>query len=297
MEWLLVVVAIVAIVLVARRYLAHRVWAPREGEPFSGALLRLGENLVCVPDRSHLPAGEVSRTTLVCFPGFLEDMRYFLIPQRPGAEAPADGFGLLIVMPGGGGGADFRPFVENIAGNGLPDGYLVAQLVSVKWTDGQVIVWPTRTSRVQGAKFTTEDFVEAVVKDVGAAYKLDTRRIFTLSWSSSGPAAYAVSLQKETPVTGSFVAMSVFKPDTLPPLAAAKGRAYYIYHSPQDRVCPIRMASAGRDALSAAGATVEFVEYGGGHGWSSGNVFGDIRKGVDWLEKAVTRERTGEPPM
>lgn len=82
MEWLLVVVAIVALVLVARRYLAHRVWAPREGDPFSGALLRLGENLVCVPDRSHLPAGEVGRTTLVCFPGFLEDMRYFLEVHR-----------------------------------------------------------------------------------------------------------------------------------------------------------------------------------------------------------------------
>ena len=41
-------------------------------------MLCLGDNLVCLPDRSHLSAAVVSRTTLICFPGFLEDMRYFL---------------------------------------------------------------------------------------------------------------------------------------------------------------------------------------------------------------------------
>ncbi len=234
------------------------------------------------------PRSQAPDATTEAVAGGDENMRYFLIPQRPGAEAPEKGFGLLVVMPGGGGGADFRPFVENVAKNALPDGYLVAELVSVQWSERQGTVWPTRTNLVQGAKFTTEDFVEAVVKEVGAGYKLDQRRIFTLSWSSSGPAAYAVSLQEKTAVTGSFVAMSVFKPDTLPPLAAAKGRAYYVYHSPEDLVCPIRMARAARDALSAAGATVTFVEYSGGHGWRLERAFADIRKGIDWLEGIVT---------
>ena len=51
MEWLLVMVAIVALMLVARRYLGQRVWAARKGEAFSGALLRLGENLACCLNR------------------------------------------------------------------------------------------------------------------------------------------------------------------------------------------------------------------------------------------------------
>jgi len=76
-------------------------------------------------------------------------------------------------------------------------------------------------------EFTTEEFLTAVVKDMGARHRLDPKRIFTLSWSSSGPACYAASLTEGTPVTGSLIAMSEFKPDLLPDLAAAKARAYY----------------------------------------------------------------------
>lgn len=45
-------------------------------------MLRLGANLVCLPDRSHLASEVVGRTTLICFPGFLEDARYFLEVHR-----------------------------------------------------------------------------------------------------------------------------------------------------------------------------------------------------------------------
>ena len=58
-----------------------------------------------------------------------ENMRYFLM--GPKAKAPASGYALLVVMPGGGGGADFQGFVENILTEALPDQYLVAQLVAV----------------------------------------------------------------------------------------------------------------------------------------------------------------------
>jgi predicted esterase len=221
-----------------------------------------------------------------------QNMRYFLI--GPKAKAPAGGYALLVVMPGGGGGADFHGFVKSILRDALSDQYLVAQLVSVKWTPKQVIIWPTAMSNVEGQKFATEQFVEAVIKDVAAKEKVDSKRIFTLSWSSSGPAAYAISLQEKTAVTGSFVAMSVFKPNYLPALAAAKGRAYYIYHSPQDKVCPFRMAENARDALTEAGAKVKFATYAGGHGWSSGDPLGDIRAGVDWLEKQAAAD-TGKP--
>lgn len=82
MKALLILFAIVALVSVARRILADRIWPAPPGEAFHGVLLQLGQNLVCLPDRSHLDADAVGRTTLVCFPGFLEDMRYFLDVHR-----------------------------------------------------------------------------------------------------------------------------------------------------------------------------------------------------------------------
>ena len=78
MKSLLILLAIATLIHIVRSLLANKIWAPPVGEDFSGTMLRLGENLVCLPDRSHLPAEEVSRTTLICFPGFLEDMRFFL---------------------------------------------------------------------------------------------------------------------------------------------------------------------------------------------------------------------------
>lgn len=213
-----------------------------------------------------------------------KDKRYFLIGGGKGVAAPAGGFKLAIIMPGGPGTAEFNPFVKRIWKNALTKDYVVAQPVAIPWGKDQQIVWPTKTNPVKGMKFSTEDFVEAVVKDAGARAKIDPRFIFTLSWSSSGPAAYALSLQEKKSVTGSFVAMSVFKPDLLPPLKNAKGHAYYIDHSPDDKVCPFRMAEQARDDLAKAGAKVEFSEQGGGHGWT-GPVFDRIRKGFEWLEK------------
>jgi predicted esterase len=214
-----------------------------------------------------------------------DQKRYFLIGPAKGAKAPKDGYGLVVILPGGPGTADFHPFVKRIYKNALPDGYLAAQPVAVKWADDQEIVWPTAGTKklVKAAKFTTEEFVEAVIADVAAKHKLDPARVFTLSWSSSGPAAYAVSLSSKK-VTGSLIAMSVYKPDQLPELKAAKGHGYYLYHSPDDRVCPFRMAEQAEKELTKAGATVSLVKYAGGHGWR-GPLYQDIRAGIEWLEK------------
>ena len=108
-------------------------------------------------------------------------------------------------------------------------------------------------------KFTTEEFVDAVIKDVADKQKLDPKHIFTLTWSSSGPAAYAISLTNPK-VTGSFIAMSVFKPDTLPPLDRSKGHGYFLYHSPDDRTCPFRMAEQAVKSLEKNGATVKLAQ-------------------------------------
>jgi predicted esterase len=212
-----------------------------------------------------------------------EHKRYFLVEPGKGVKEPKKGYGLLVVLPGGDGSADFHPFVKRIYKNAVPEGYVLAQPVAVKWTDKQEIVWPTDKNRVEGMKFTTEEFIEAVIKDAGGKYKLDPQRVFTLTWSSSGPAAYAASLAGKG-VAGSFVAMSVFKPNLLPPLAKAKGHAYYLYHSPDDRVCPYRMAEKAAKDLEKAGAAVKLATYEGGHGWR-GNLYDDIREGLEWLEK------------
>jgi predicted esterase len=106
--------------------------------------------------------------------------------------------------------------------------------------------------------------------------------VFTLSWSSSGPAAYPISLTSKK-VTGSFVAMSVFRPDWFPPLTGAMGKPYYIYHSPDDETCPFKMAEAAKEKLTEHGAVVSLKTYDGGHGWT-GDWAKDVKDGFLWLE-------------
>jgi predicted esterase len=132
-------------------------------------------------------------------------------------------------------------------------------------------------------KFSTEEFVDSVVEDVAKKHKIDRAKVFSLSWSSSGPAAYALSLRNKSSVKGSFIAMSVFNPRFLPPLKEAKGHVYYLYHSEDDRLCPYRMVEQAKTSLTENGATVRLKTYEGGHGWR-GNIYNDIRQGVEWLE-------------
>ena len=217
-----------------------------------------------------------------------EHKRYFLIGPAKDKQAPAAGRGLVVILPGGDGSAGFQPFVKRIFKYALPDGYLAAQPVAVKRSADQEIVWPTAGVKhlVKDARFTTEEFIAAVVEDVAKKHSLDRKRVFVLGWSSSGPAVYSALLQEKPPAAGAFVAMSVFKPDTLPPLARAKGRPFYLYHSPDDRVCPFWMAKRAERELTTAGAAVTLAEYDGGHGWRGG-LYDSIRTGVEWLEKQV----------
>ena len=86
--------------------------------------------------------------------------------------------------------------------------------------------------------------------------------------------------------------MSVFNRAFLPPLKGGNGHAYYLYHSQQDRICPYRMAEQAKNSLTENGAKVRLESYEGGHGWR-GNVYNDIRNGVEWLEK--NHAKAGSP--
>jgi RNA polymerase sigma factor (sigma-70 family) len=211
--------------------------------------------------------------------------RYFLVGKTD--KAPAGGYRLLVVLPGGDGSADFNPFIRRIHKNALNERWLIAQLVAPKWDADQFdsVVWPTEGLKYPAAKFTTEEFVNHVIGAVKARVAVDPKRIFLLGWSSGGPPCYAAAAQKGSPVTGAFIAMSVFKPAQLPALANLKGKAFYLLQSPDDRVTPLRFAVAAEEALKGAGAQVHLERYPGGHGWR-GNVWKMLGDGVTWLDQS-----------
>lgn len=217
-------------------------------------------------------------------------MTYFLIASSA-KKVPAKGYGLLLILPGGSGNAAFHPFVKRIRKHAVPKDVVVAQPIAVKWTDRQVIVWPTEKNKVAKQQFSTEQFIDAVVKDVQSVHRIDKTRVYAMAWSSSGPAVYAAALRKKTPLTGSYVMMSVFKPQLLPPLKNAKGRRFFIEHSPDDGVCPYWMAQKADKILKKAGARTNLVTYKGGHGFR-GNIYGRMRAALQWLE---SDRKTGTP--
>ena len=214
-----------------------------------------------------------------------EHKRYLLHGGSKDAKAPASGWKVLVVMPGGDGSAEFAPFVGRIRENVLGKDWLLVQLIAPVWAKEQSEknVWPTKLSPWPKMEFTCEELFAAVLEDVAKDRKLDPKYLITLAWSSSGTLAYALALQEKTPVTGTFVAMSVFKPENLPSTKAAKGRNFYVLHSAEDFI-PIKMAEDARDELTKKGAKVEYETYAGGHGWH-GDVYGTIGKGIRWLEK------------
>jgi predicted esterase len=217
------------------------------------------------------------------------DKRFFLIGPIEGAKVPKDGFKLLLVLPGGDGSANFNPFIRRILKNALPEGYVIAQLVAKAWSDDpNRIVWPTKNLSDKNAKFVTEKLIADVISEVRKTVKIDPKYVFTLGWSSGGPPCYAASLNPKIGIAGSFIAMSVFKPENLPPLDKAADHAYYLLHSPQDFI-PISMAEQARNTLKKNGARTILKTYEGGHGWH-GDVFGNVREGIEWLEKNAGRK-------
>jgi len=249
---------------------------PKDGKPAKG------------DEPAAKPAEDDDLPTQDLRAGGDEKKRYLVHGPKKDSKEPKEGRPVLYVLPGGDGGADFQSFVKNIRRQVLTDEWVEVQLVSTKWTEKQVIVWPTAGSPVKDAKFTTEEFFAAVHKDVTKAFKIDAKRVFALGWSSGGPPVYTLALSPKSPVTGAYLAMSVFYPSRLPSLDGAKGKPFFIDHSPDDKTCEFKLAEEARDALKKAGAEVEFVTYEGGHGWK-GDIWGRMKKGIAHLTKHAAK--------
>lgn len=219
-----------------------------------------------------------------------EMKRYFLIGDR-GETKPPDGHRLLLVLPGGHGGANFSPFIRRIYKNTLDDHWLVAQLVAPEWDDRQLTsnVWPRNASPYPSAAFTTEEFADAVISDVRSRERIAVDGIYLLAWSSGGPAAYSIMLQDESPVSGAFIAMSVFRSAELPSSFDASGKSFYLFQSPDDKITRFEHASRAESALRDAGARVRLERYAGGHGWHTG--LRGMAEAFRWLDDSFVRKQ------
>lgn len=76
MDALLVLLGLGAAIHAVRQHVTHRRWPAPPVSPFEGELYRVGQTTIAV--RRH----DAAERTLVCMPGFLEDVRYFLEVYR-----------------------------------------------------------------------------------------------------------------------------------------------------------------------------------------------------------------------
>jgi len=203
---------------------------------------------------------------------------YFVVPARKKAKKQS----LLVVMPGGPGTRDFLPWVENGILGTAPDDCVGVMVTAAKWRKDQKIVWPTRTGKVRGMRFTTEDYVRAVVAAVRKSHNIASDRIALLSWSSSGPASYLLLTDKKSPFTHGYVAMSVWRALPKKALKGALGRRFVLDQSPDDETTTFPHVRRAFAALDGAGAQVMLSTYDGGHGWQDGPI-PRLRRNLKWL--------------
>lgn len=199
--------------------------------------------------------------------------RYFLIGARPGASPPPGGYRLILLIPGGDGGPDFHNFARRVYRQSLDERTLVAQLVAVEWFAGQPIVWPTVADPVDGMAFSTESFVEEVVRDVRSRHPVDPRRIFVAAWYSGGGAGGAAALSSSS-VKGAWISTATYR--TV--VDGGKDRSIWIDH-PASR---FQAAQEARNRLAAAGVRVRLETYAGA--WAE-DIYARLRRGLEWLEE------------
>lgn len=209
----------------------------------------------------------------------VEGMNYRVF--EPKARKPS--YKLLVFIPGGTGGADFTPWCETIYRLAIPDDFIAVQMIAPPWSNRSNI-WPSDLTPTKGMPESIDEIFSAMIRKIGKVHEIEDDSVFTFSWSSGGPAAYLIAATQPE-VKGHFVAMSVFREEWLPKqLRKVKGQRFFLYHSPDDTVCDIRLARKAEEVLTEEKAKVKMKTYPGGHGWAEGSDhFAAIRGGLAWL--------------
>ena len=159
-------------------------------------------------------------------------------PDGPAPLSRKPTFGLIVALAdGAGNGEDLTDFWRDAIQKSLKDGYFVALPIAPKWNAHQPAAWITQQNmaQVKEARFSTETFLNDIVKDVQERYPIDPSRLFLHGVGDGGLAAYACSLNDTTPFRGFYLLSSPFKTAQLPALTHAKGRRYLIQQSKEDK--------------------------------------------------------------
>lgn len=216
----------------------------------------------------------------------LEDpkQRYFYFPPRTDFGVPAAGYALVVVLPGGPGGASQRPYYKDVYLNAMPVDFMMAQLLSVKWSPEQRIVWPTKKITDVQVEFTTPEFITAVIDDVRGRVRIDPQRIILMGASSSGGAVMTAALTN-TDVSGALLTASVFREHQLPPMRGAADKRFFLVQGVSDDITPFHYAQTAAQTLSRHGADVRLYAMPGGHhpGWPN-NYRGVYGYAFHWLQ-------------
>jgi predicted esterase len=201
--------------------------------------------------------------------------------------------GLCLILPGGPGSADFLPFCANVlAQRAFPEDWLVVQLVAPQWRPpaDSTTIWPSKIFPDPKARFTTEEFIGAVLKETLGREVAKDAPVVALGWSSSGHAIYS-ALLKFPEIRGVLMNGARCQEAWFRPRPAIKGKAVFFYHSPQDTVCPIADAEQAMIFLPKAGAHTKLVTYPGGHGWPFGTDHtAALRDGLTWILETTAKK-------
>lgn len=230
----------------------------------------------------RLLGGDAQRAYWLLCPGAITP------ENRPGVAPPKPTYGLIVALADGvGDGSDLADFWKEAIQKSLKDGYFVALPVAPRWDAHQPTSWVTQQnmSQVKGARFSTEAFLNDIVKDVQGRYPIDPHRLILHGIGEGGLAAYACSLSGATPFQGFYILSSPFRTAQLPSLASAKGHRYLIQQSKEDKRTPYFHAAAAEEMLRKQSAVVKLVVTQGEYGYKfADSPWEQVSQAIGWLE-------------
>jgi hypothetical protein len=165
--------------------------------------------------------------------------------------------------------------------DGLDRRYFVAVAIRPKWTEKTADRWLTLKDRSEApaAEFTTESFVEQIVRQMESNTALDPNRIYLAAEGKAGTAAYTCALQKSTAFRGFCLLSAPFRSTILPPLSAAKNRRFFLALGIQGNGGMDTLAAASEPILRQQGAIVRTGQI------KTGSPVEAIQTGIHWLER------------